>query len=182
MSVAIPADELSVDNKRNAKMVTRRRLVELMIASGKAQNAKQVTIRDPKANVDMGLTNGSDNNEWVPAAGTAGTDLAYVNGASLGNNKYLGIYGFSIISASVRPQVVSVRFRIGTGGANVLADLDIQRGFGYENPVWYLDDPVIYQPTDVMTVTLEVAVSWAVGAIVFPLAGYLAEPAGQSVM
>jgi hypothetical protein len=144
---------------------------------------EQVTIRDVKANTDLGITAGTDNNEWVPAAGTAGTDLDYVSlTAGLGNNKYLGIYGFSIISANVRPQVISVRFRIGTGGANVLADLDIQRGFGYENHVWYLDDPVIYQPTDVITVSLEVAVSWGVGGIVMPLAGFLAEPSGQSVM
>lgn len=164
-------------------MVTRRRLVDLMIASGKAQNPKQVTIRDVKANTDLGLTNGADNNEWVPAAGTAGTDLDYVSlTTGLGNNKYLGIYGFGYLAASVRPHIVSVRFMIGTGGANVLADLDIGRGFAYEHHVWYLDDPVIYQPTDVVTVRLEVAQSFSVGQVVFPLAGFLAEPAGQTVM
>ena len=183
MSVAIPADELSIDSKRNAKMVTRRRLTELMIQSGKAQNPKQVTIRKAQANNEFGVTAGTDNNEWVPAAGTAGTDLSYVNGVSLGNNKYLGVYAFASISAAaVRQHVISVRFRIGTGGANVLADLDLGEGYAYENQVWYLDDPVIYQPTDVMTVTFEIAVSWSVGQLMFPIAAYLAEPAGQSVM
>ena len=182
MSLAIPADELSLDSKRNARTVTRRRLIELMVASGKAQNAKQVTIRDVKFNVDLGETGNGDGNEFTPAAGVAGTDLNYINGRTLGNNKYLGVFGFAIVSAFVRPPVVSVRFRIGTGGANVLADLDISRGYAYENPVWYLDDPIIYQPTDVMTFSFEVAVAWAVGQVVFPIAGYLAEPAGQSVM
>ena len=136
MSLAIPADELSTDAKRNARMVTRRRLIELMIASGKAQNAKQVTTRMVAPNDDLSITNGTENNEWVPAAGTAGTDLAYVNAATLRNNKYLGIYGFGVVSANVRPQISTVRFRIGTGGANVLAELAIGHGFAYENHVW----------------------------------------------
>ena len=182
MSLAIPADELSTDAKRNARMVTRRRLIELMIASGKAQNAKQVTTRSVAANDDLSLTNGTENNEWAPAAGTAGTDLAYVNAASLGNNKYLGIYAFADISAAVRPHIATWRFRIGTGGANVLAELAVAAGYAYENHVWYLDDPIIYQPTDIVTVTLEVAVSWSVGQVVLPIMGFLAEPSGQSVM
>lgn len=181
MSVAIPADELSIDAKRNAKMRTRRNLVDLMINSGKATNPKQVTIREIKANEDMGLTNGTENNEWIPAATTAGTDLTYVNNA-LGNNKYAGFYGFAIIGAFVRPPIATVRFKVGTGGANVLADLEIQGGYGYENWEWYLDDPIIYQPTDTVFVQFENSVTAGLGTLVVPLRGYLAEPSGQSVM
>ena len=135
MSIAVPADELSIDSKRNAKLVTRRRLVALMIASGKAQNARQVTIREVQANVDLTMTAGSDDDEFFSAATTADTDLAYVN-AALGNNKYAGFYGVSIVNASVQPAVWGVVFKIGTGGANVLADVDLQGGYAYENHVW----------------------------------------------
>ena len=81
MSIAVPAYELSIDSKRNAKLVTSRRLVDLMIASGKAQNARQVTIREVQANVDLGMTAGTDNDEFITAATTAGTDLAIVDNA-----------------------------------------------------------------------------------------------------
>jgi hypothetical protein len=74
MSIAVPADELSIDSKRNAKLVTRRRLVDLMIASGKAQNARQVTIREVQMNVDLGGTAGTDSDEFISAATVAGTD------------------------------------------------------------------------------------------------------------
>ena len=180
MSLAVPADELSIDSKRNAKLVTRRRLVDLMIASGKAQNARQVTIREVQANVDLTMTAGTDDDEFLSAATTAGTDLAYVN-ASLGNNKYAGFYGVSVVNSSVQPAVWGVVFKIGTGGANVLADVDLQGGYAYENHVWYLDDPVIYQPTDTVYVLLRNAVSQT-GGVNICLRGFLAEPAGQSVM
>ena len=180
MSIAVPADELSIDSKRNAKLVTRRRLVDLMIASGKAQNARQVTIREGQANGDLGMTAGTDNDEFITAATTAGTDLALVVNA-LGNNKYAGCYGVSIVNASVQPVVWGVVFKIGTGGANVLADVDLQGGYAYENHVWYLDDPVIYQPTDTVYVLARNAVSQS-GGVNITLRGFLAEPAGQSVM
>jgi len=180
MSIAVPADELSIDSKRNAKLVTRRRLVDLMIASGKAQNARQVTIREIQASVDLGMSAGTDSDEFISAATTANTDTVYVN-SSLGNNKYAGFYGVSIVNASVQPAIWGIVFKIGTGGANVLADLDLQGGYGYENPVWFVDDPVIYQPTDTVYVILRNAVSQS-GGVNVCLRGFLAEPAGQSVM
>lgn len=181
MAVAIPVRELSQDSLRNMKMLTRRRLTDLMIQSGKAQNARQVTIREAFGNADLGLTNGTDNEEFVPAATVANTDTVYINSA-LGNNKYLGVYSFSIISASVRPPVIGVQFRIGTGGANTLADLEVQRGYAYDFPMWYLDDPIVYQPTDTVYVVLRNAVAQAVGSLMVALGAYIAEPAGQTTM
>ena len=96
-------------------------------------------------------------------------------------NKYAGFYGISIVNASVQPAIWGVVFKIGTGGANVLADLDLQGGYAYENHVWYIDDPVIYQPTDTVYVLLRNAVSQT-GGVNVCLRGFLAEPAGQSVM
>lgn len=181
MAVAIPVQELTLDAIRNMKMVARRRLVQLMITAGKAQNRDQVTIREGFANSDFGLTNGTETEEFVPAATTANTDLAYINSA-LGNNKYAAIYSFSIVTATVRPPIVGIQFKVGTGGANTLADLEIQRGYAYEYKMWYLDDPIVYQPTDTVYVVLRNAVSQAVGAVMVALGAFLAEPAGQTTL
>lgn len=181
MSVAIPARELTLDAIRNAKMVARRKLTELMILSGKAQSPQQITIRGSLANDDFGLTNGTDNDEYTLPATTAGVDTTYINNA-LGNNKYVAIYSFSLINANVRMPVIRIQFKVGTGGANVLADLDLQRGWAYDWPVWFLDDPVIYQPTDNMFVNLTNATTQGANATQLPLGAFIAEPAGQTVM
>jgi len=180
MSSAIPFAELTQDNIRNAKIRAKRRGIELMLRSGRGEAANQVVPRDVRANLDLSINNGTEANEFVPAAGTAGTDLAYVN-ADLGSNKYLVLYGMASISAAVRPHVPAVRFKTGANGANTKAEVDLQRGYGYNEQVWFLDDPVWYGPSERMYIELEVAVSWAVGDLVFPLFGYLFEPAGQVV-
>ena len=181
MAVAIPVQELKLDSIVNMKMVARRRLVELMVNAGKAQNRNQVTIREGFGNADFGLANGTDNEEFVPAATTANTDLTYINTA-LGNNKYVAIYSFSIVTATVRPPIIGIQFKVGTGGANTLADVEIQRGYAYDYKVWYLDDPIIYQPTDTMFIVLRNAVTQAVGSVMVALGAFLAEPAGQTTL
>ena len=181
MSVAIPYQELTLDSIRNAKMMTRSRIVDLMMKSGKASAPNQVTVRAPKANTDLGIANGTDTDEFVTAALTANTDNVYINSA-LANNRYFGVYGISVRHINPRPPIHEVLLRIGTGGANVLANLDLQAGYAYRDWCWFLDDPVIYQPTDTVYVTLGVAVTSGAGTVWVVPMGYIAEPAGQLVM
>lgn len=180
MSTAIPFQELTLDAVRNVKLRARRRGIELMLRSGRGEAEAQVTPRDFRANDDISVNNGTEPNEWTPAAGTAGTDLAYVN-AALGANKFLIIYGVSVVAAVVRPYVTAIKFKVGTGGANTKAEVDLQRGYAYRDWVWFLDDPVVYGPSETVYILLEVAVTWAVGDLTVPLAGLIFEPAGQTV-
>lgn len=181
MSSAIPFQELSLDNIRNAKMRARRRGIELMLKAGRGEDAAQVTPRDLRANDDLGLSQGTEVNEWVPAAGTAGTDLTYIN-AALGANKFLIIYGIVVRSIQpVRPFVTAVRFKTGSAGANTKAEVDLQRGYAYEMWSWYLDDPVVYGPSETVFIQLEVGQTWVLGDIEVPISGYVFEPAGQTV-
>lgn len=180
MSAAIPFQELTPDSIRNAKVRARRRGYELMLRSGRGESPEQVTVRDLRANDDLGLSQGTETNEWVPAAGTAGTDLTFINSA-LGANKFLVVYGCAVVSAQVRPYVTAIRFKTGAAGANTKLEVDLQRGYAYEIPSWYLDDPVVYGPSETVFIQLEVAVTWAVGDLTLALAGYIFEPSGQTV-
>ena len=181
MSTAIPFQELSLDNVRNAKVRARRRGFELMLNSGRGESVNQITPRDLRANLDLSINNGTEANEWVPAAAAAaGTDLVYVN-AQLGNNKFLIIYGMAVIEAAVRPHVSAMRFKTGTGGANTKAEVDLGRGYAFRDTAWYLDDPVVYGPSETVYIELEVAVPWSVGDLLLPLMGFVFEPAGQAV-
>ena len=180
MSHAIPFEELTLDNVRNAKTRARRRGIELMLKSGRGESAAQVTPRDVRANDDLGITAGTENNEYAPAAGAAGTDLVYIN-QQLGANKFLIIYGVAVNSPAVRPQITAVRFKVGAAGNNTKAEVDLQRGYVYNIASWYLDDPVFYGPSETIYIELEVATAWAVGDIQVPIMGYIFEPAGQTV-
>lgn len=180
MSSAIPFEELSLDAVRNAKLRARRRGIELMLRSGRGEDQAQVTPRDVRANDDLGLTAGTENNEFVPAAGTAGTDLTYINNA-LTANKFLIIYGVAVNSVVVRPHVSAIRFQTGAAGNNTKAEVDLQRGYVYNIHSWFLDDPVLYGPSETVFIQLEVANTWALGDIMIPIMGLIFEPAGQTV-
>lgn len=180
MSSAIPFEELTLDNIRNAKLRARRRGVELMLRSGRGESEAQITPRDVRANDDLGLTTGTENNEFLPAAGVAGTDLAYVDNA-MGGNKFLIIFGVAVVSSAVRPHVTAIRFKTGPGGANTKAEVDLQRGYAYQIHSWFLDDPVLYGPNETVFIQLEVAVSWTAGDLMLPISAYVFEPAGQHV-
>lgn len=181
MSVAIPTDELSIDSVKGMKNKARYALIEMMKRSGKAIASNQVTVRAAEANTDCGVTNGTDTDEWTTGALTAGTDYVYVN-SQLGNNKYVVFYGVTIRGAFVRPPVIGSLFKIGANGANVMGDFDFQDGFGYEHFSWFFDNPIVYQPTDLMYIQLKVAVSQVANALQVTLRGLVSEPAGQSVM
>jgi len=59
--------------------------------------------------------------------------------------------------------------------------VDLQRGYAYDIHSWYLDDPVVYGPSETVYIELEVAQTWAVGALTVPIAGYIFEPVAQTV-
>lgn len=178
MSSAIPMKELTHDAIRHIKLRARRRGYEYMFRGGRAEDKQQVTPRDIRANLDFGLTTGTETNEWVPAAGTAGTDLVYVNSA-LSANKFVVIYGVAIIDThAIRPFVTAIRFRSGAGAVTKL-EVDLQRGYAYDEWVWFLDDPVWYGPSETVYVELEVGTTWVAGDIEVPIFGYIFEPSGQ---
>lgn len=178
MSAAIPVRELSHDAIRAVKLRARRRGYEYMFRGGRAEDKQQVTPRDIRANLDLGINNGTEPNEFAPAAGTAGTDLVYVNNA-LTSNKFLVIFGFSIIDAHpIRPFITAIRFRSGAGAVTKL-EVDLQRGYGYDHWAWFIDDPVWYGPSETVYIELEVGVTWALGDVEVPISGYVFEPAGQ---
>ncbi len=180
MSTAIPFEELTLDAVRNAKVRARRRGIELMLRSGRGEDVRQITPRDVRANDDLGITAGTENNEYVPAAGVAGTDLTYINQA-LTSNKFLIIFGIAVNSVATRPLISAVRFQTGAAGNNTKAEVDLQRGYPYNIHSWFLDDPVLYGPSETVFIQLEVANSWSVGDVTVPIMGIIFEPAGQTV-
>ena len=183
MSQLIHVKELSVDNIRNSKMVTRRKLAELILGASVVTTGKDVVFRDAMANTDLGITNGTDTDEFTTGAMTAGTDYTYVSlTAGVPQNKRIGFYGMTIVGSYLRPPVIGALWLTGNGGANVMGDFDLQSGYGYEERSWFFDNPLIYNALDIITVRLRVAVSTAANALQVVLRALVAEPAGNSVM
>lgn len=177
MSAIIPVSELTQDAIRNMKLKARRMLVELMVRAGKVQAPSQVAMRDIRANDDLTIANGADTNEFLTAAMVAGTNLTYVN-ALLAANRYLAI--FAVAVDSTLPAPITMLFQVGPGGTTTRAYVDLQKLYVHEQFLGYLDDPVVYQPSDPMFIAMEIGRTDAAGQRVI-LIGYVAEPMGHSI-
>jgi len=177
MSCIVPVSELSIDAIRNMKLKARRMLTELMVRAGKVQAPNQVAVRDIRANDDLTIANGADTNEFITPALVAATNLTYVN-ALLAANRYLAIYAVAI--DSTLPAPITMLFQVGPGGTTTRAYVDLQKLYVHDEFVGYLDDPVVYQPSDQMFIAMEIGRTDAAGQRVV-LIGYVAEPMGQSI-
>ena len=177
MSCIIPVSELTPDSIRNMKLKARRMLTELMVRAGKVQSPSQVAVRDIRANDDFTIANGADTNEFLTAALVAGTNSTYVN-MVLAANRYVAIFAIAI--DSTLPAPITMLFQVGPGGTTTRAYVDLQKLYVEQEFMGYLDDPVIYQPSDTVFIAMEIGRTDAAGQRVV-LYGYVAEPMGQSV-
>ena len=137
-----------------------------------------LTLRYIRPDDDMDA-GGVTYEQWLTAALTAGTEYTFINNITLDVQRVLGIYGFFVDEPN--PSPAEFRFRQNTGGTLPLAFVNVQHVRSNLVNKGVFTDFILYDPQDIMNITIIPSVTDAGGQVVGFL-GYVAEPKGRSFL
>ena len=154
------------------------------------KSADGITARGIWPGTDLGLTGhgatsgtgGSApaySEAWIfPTAGTAGTELSYIN-QQLTERKCITFYG--VTSGTATPSTSRLRFVLGPTGATVKAGYQLQKIWTRENPVGYFSNFTLFVYLDTIQVKAMPWQDFPANTEELEIMGYVAEGFGEQI-
>lgn len=150
-SYIVPVGDLSLAERNQIRMNARQQALNLFMEARIATDENQAVVRDGLPFTDFGLTGGTSGNEWlITGAGTAGTEINYINALQLTTTQTCSFYGIG--SPMATPNIGRVRFFLGPASATVRQVVQLEKLYSRLEQVGYLGTPVSYNPQAVITV------------------------------
>lgn len=155
MSYSVPLGELTLTDIKGFKAAAVRAGIGRATALGIARSENELVVRDAYPNADFGAgAVGWVADQYISGViAAAGWGSPFSAGAlpanvpQLARTKVAVFYKFGVVEAN--PQIVGVRFRVGTTGATTKASFffQLETTIPLETEV-YFSEPVVYDPED----------------------------------
>lgn len=173
----IPRAELSLGDIRGLK--------DAAIATGLARaqrrlglSPEQLIVRQAQNIADFGTALDQWNTAALAVVGTAYSVFQAIAAPALATNKIAVFVGCGV---ETTPNPVSLlNFRQGAGGGTTYAQFDLERLNNLLEPEGYFSEPVIYEPNEVLNITVTARTATALLARI-QLMCYIIEPPGQVI-
>ena len=162
----------------NIRNAARLAVAQRAIRRSIADDIAGLTLRYIRPDDDMDA-GGVTYEQWLTGALVAGTEYTYINNITLDVQRTLGIYGFFVDEPN--PSPAEFRFRQNTGGTLPLAFVNVQHVRANLVNKGVFSDFIVYDPQDIMNITIIPSVTDAGGQVVGFL-GWVAEPKGRSFL
>ena len=164
IQVAIPINELKIDDVRELKIRALNALKYAIQSDGKIPNAYDVTQILRIEGIDIP-------DDW--SFTISNTGWSEVLSATVPQDTYLVIYGLAILDSEERVERVRI-----LNGTNILADIYVHTAYVDNSvpPELYLTMPIVYTPNDVIKLQVYAITT---GDTRIMLRGYMATSAGK---
>lgn len=173
----IPAKELSLGQISEMKM----RAIQTGLARAKNRlglDPGQLVVREPQNIADFGAALEQWNTAALAVVGTAYSVFQAIAAPAVANNQVIVWVGVGVETTPIPASLLN--FRQGAGGGTTYAQFDLERLVNLLEPEGYFSEPVIYEPNEVMNITVTARIATALLARV-RLMGYIIEPPGQVI-
>ena len=178
----IPIEELSLSERKEAKKNALQYGFDRAKVRGMAASPNELVVRAPRCRADFGTAAEG----WFTAA------LAVLNNAysvfqavptfAVANNNIIVWYGAACLTPTIAGGLPISLLTIGQGAApgTTYAVFNMEDLTAYQIVAGYFSEPIVFEPTEVMNITVTCKVVTGLPAIV-PLYGYILEPRGPVV-
>jgi len=178
MSYIVPSEELTLTDKKQLRNEALEAGIARALKLGLASSREGLIAREPENIADFGTAA----DQWLTAALTAvGTLFTVFNNIAtptLANNKLVVFYKVGVETA---PSPVSLLwFQLGAAAGTTKAVFDLEQLVNHLVVEGYFNEPVVYDPTNVLNVRVTCRILTNLQARV-QLGGFLVEPRGQVI-
>lgn len=180
--IIIPSEELSLAERKAAKQNALTYAFERARIRGISSNPNELVVRAPRCNQDFAAAV----NGWFTAAlavaNTTYSVFQAVAAPAVAANNLIVWYGAAMLTPAVAGGLVAsfLNFGQGAGPATTYAQFDLEALTPYQIQAGFFSEPIVYEPLEVMNITVTCKVATGIAAIV-PLFGYVLEPRGPVV-
>lgn len=176
--VLIPKEDLSLGQVSGFKQAAIAKGIERALARGIAGSEDELVCRHAQNIADFGTALDQWNTAALAAVGTAYSVFQAIAAPALANNKVAVFYGVGIETA---PNPVSLlNFRQGAAGGTTYAIYDCEQLNNGQRTEGYFSEPIWYDPSEVLNVTVTARIATALLARV-QLYCYIIEPKGPII-
>lgn len=174
-SFLVPWEAMTLTDIKGYKSEAIRVGVERMLQLKLVTTPDDLTVRSFRANADLGVGTGGQD-EWAIALPLLGLNVGVIS-QLLPANQIVVFYGIDDYDANPVATLVMFFTAIAGGTTKMIVDLQDCRGFTY--CAGMLSEPVVYDPQQLVYVSMETDVIHATEFIKFM--GYIIEPRGTVV-
>ncbi len=176
--VLIPKEDCTLGMVQEFKRAAIEKGIERAKTRGIAGSENELIVRHAENIADFGTALDQWNTAALAVVGTAYSVFQAIAAPALANNKVAVFYGVGIEAA---PNPVSLlNFRQGAAGGTTYAVYDTEQLVNGLRPEGYFSEPIWYDPSDVMNITVTARIATAAAARI-QLFCYIIEPKGPII-
>jgi len=175
-SFLVPADQMTLTDQKQYKQDAINLAVARMLALRIVTDQGGIMVRQIRAFADLGVGTINED-EWGIALPAAGVNAGVINTGVRPANQIVVFFGLDDFDNA--PQATLTTFGTAAVGGTTKQMVDLQVARGWLNSAGFLAEAVVYDPLEIIFVTMESDAIHAVEYIAF--LGYILEPRGTVV-